>query len=113
MLHHLHGENFISLHTTGIFLAATSGRVTPCPLLGIWERGWVSSLSHQPNSASPACSTAQPPTAPLFIPPVGPGWFLEQGSPDTSLLIPWGGGSEDPREAVATGEAGKGSFLGL
>lgn len=97
MLNHLYGEDFVSSHTAGNFLAATGDRVTPCPLLGTWEKGWLSSLSRQPNSASPPASTAQPPTTTLATPPVGPGSFSQRGSPNASLLILQGGSRGDPR----------------
>lgn len=47
------GKIFVSLCTTGIFLAAASDHVIPCPLLGTWKKAWVSPLSCQPKFASP------------------------------------------------------------
>lgn len=63
MLNHLHGEDFVSLRTAGIFLAATSDNVTPCPLLGTWERrvGFPPSLANQTLPPLLAAHPSHPP----------------------------------------------------
>lgn len=77
-----YGENSVSLLGTDVFLTAPSDCVTTCPLTAPWEQGWVSSLSHQPNSA-PSQHHLEVPTPTLSIPSVGPDWLF----PGSCLML--------------------------